>query len=44
MIELVWKIFWRGILAVLFGFAFILLFYVIIGIGYAAVINLWKML
>jgi hypothetical protein len=43
-IELIWKIFSRGIFIVLYSFVGLLMLFLIGGLGYAFLLYLWKML
>ena len=43
-IELLWKIFSRGIFIIVYSFVFLLMLFLIGGLGYAFLLHLWKML
>ena len=43
-IELLWKIFWRGIFIIIYSFVALIMIFLIGGLGYAGLLNLWKML
>ena len=43
-IELIWKIFSRGIFILLYSFVALIVFTMIIGFSYAGLLHLWKML
>ena len=42
-IELVWKIFSRGIFIAIYSFVSLLMLFLIGGLGYAGLLHLWKM-
>jgi hypothetical protein len=43
-IELIWKIFSRGIFIIIYSFVGLLMLFLVGGLGYAGLLHLWKML
>ncbi len=42
-LELIWKIFWRGIFIIVYSFVSLLMIFLIGGLSYAGLLHLWKM-